>query len=298
MIDNGKEYPLVVACLATWNGESFIADTLASLAIQTYPNLKVIISDDVSTDNTAAICESFAAKDFRFHLLRQSQRLGWVGNVNTLLHAAQGDYLFLISHDDVIESTYVMRLVETLENQPSAILAFSDMEFIKLNGDIETQSYRNLEGIKNRVIRGHRMLQRQGVWWIPYRGIFRAIAVEDIRGLRTNLAGEFAADWSWLVHMSLLGEFIRVPEALYRKVEKNTSLSRNWKYTSRPWLAATLACASEIYRSRLSLIEKILLHISLASTCLHQIWKSVLFHLERKRLGRLVFKLGFQLFQK
>lgn len=282
MINNGKEYPLVVACLATWNGESFIADTLTSLAIQTYPNLKVLISDDASTDNTAAICEHFAAKDFRFHLLRQSQRLGWVGNVNALLRAAQGDYLFLISHDDVIESTYVMRLVEKLENQPSAILAFSDMEFIKLNGALETQSYTDLDGIKNRVYRGHRMLQRQGTWWIPYRGIFRSIAVEQIGGLRTNLAGEFSADWSWLVHMSLLGEFIRVPEVLYRKVEKNKSLSRIWKHTTRPWLAATLASASEIYRSRLSLIEKILLYVSLASACLDQIWTSVLFRLTRK----------------
>jgi len=281
MIGSDKDYPLVVACLATWNGESFIADTLASLAAQTYPNLKVLISDDASTDNTAVICERFATGDFRFHLLRQPRRSGWVGNVNTLLNAAQGDYFFFISHDDVAAPAYVTRLVEKLENQPSAILAFSDMEFVNLNGDREIQTYADLDGIERRISRGHRMLRLRGPWWIPYRGIFRAAAAEHVGGLRMNLAGEFAADWPWLFHMSLLGEFVRVPEVLYRRVQREKSLSRMWNYTARAWLAATLACASEIYRSHLSAIEKILLHGSLANACLRWTWEGVSFHLKR-----------------
>jgi glycosyltransferase involved in cell wall biosynthesis len=281
MTNSDKDYPLVVACLAAWNGESFIADTLGSLAAQTYPNLKVLISDDASTDNTAAICERFATGDFRFQLLRQPRRSGWVGNINTLLNAVQGDYLFFVPHDDVLKPTYVMRLVEKLENHPKAILAFSDMEFVHLNGELEIQAYTDLDGIEHRIRRGHRMLRHRGHWWIPYRGIFRATAVEHIGGLRTNLAGEFAADWPWLVHMSLLGEFIRVPEVLYTRVQRKKSLSRMWNYTARAYLAATLACAGEIYRSRLFLIEKMLLHFSLASVCLRWTCEGLLFHLKR-----------------
>jgi glycosyltransferase involved in cell wall biosynthesis len=295
MTHSDKDYPLVVACLAAWNGESFIADTLASLAAQTYPNLKVLISDDASTDNTAAICERFATGDFRFLLFRQPQRLGWVSNVNTLLYAVQSDYFFFVPHDDVLEPTYVMRLVEKLEKQPNAVLAFSDMEFIDLRGDHEIQAYTDLDGIEHRIRRGHRMLQRRGPWGIPYRGIFRAAALEHIGGLRTNLAGEFAADWPWLFHMSLLGEFVRVPEVLYRKIQREESVSQMWKHAARrywqrgPWwnpLAATLACANEIYRSRLFLIEKMLLHISLASTFLRWTWHRSWIRLKRIMLRR------------
>ncbi len=126
--------PLVVACVATWNGEPFIKDALASLAAQTHPNLRVLVSDDASTDGTAAICEGFARSDPRFSFARQPERLGWIGNVNALLRAARGDYLFLVSHDDVVEPTYVARLVDALENRPAAVLAYSDMAFVDLNG--------------------------------------------------------------------------------------------------------------------------------------------------------------------
>jgi len=286
MKTNDKDTPIVVACLATWNGEPLIADTLASLEAQTYPNLKVLISDDASTDNTAAICERFANRDSRFHLLRQPQRAGWVGNVNTLLNAAQGDYFFFIPHDDVLDPTYVMRLVETLQNRPNAILAFSDMKFINLTGDLEIQAYVELDGVEHRIRRGHRILRQRGPWWIPYRGIFRASAVKYIGGLRTNLAGEFAADWPWLFHMSILGEFARVPEVLYKRDESKQSLSRIWNYTARAWLAATLACGREIYRSRLSRIEKIVLHFSLACACLRWAWEGLMFHVT-KLLGGL-----------
>lgn len=281
MKTNDKNPPLVVACLATWNGEPFIEDTLASLAAQTYPNLKVLISDDASTDNTVAICERFANKDSRFQLLLQQERSGWVGNVNLLLKAAQGDYFFLVPHDDVLDPTYVIRLVEILEIRPSAILAFSDMEFISLTGDVQIQTYAELDGIEQRIRRAHRMLQQRGPWWIPYRGIFKASAVKYIGGLKTNLAGEFAADWPWLVHMSILGEFVRVPEVLYKRIESKRSLSRIWNYTARAWVGATLACGREIYRSRLSITEKMLLHVSLASACLRWAWEGLMFHITK-----------------
>lgn len=291
MKTNDKDMPLVVACLATWNGEPFIEDTLASLAAQTYPNLKVLISDDASTDNTLAICERFANKDSRFYLLRQAKRSGWVGNVNLLLKAARGDYFFFVPHDDVLDPNYVTRLVEMLESRPNAILAFSDMEFIDLSGDVQIQTYVELEGVEHRIRRAHRMLRQRGHWWIPYRGIFRATAVKHIGGLKTNLAGEFAADWPWLVHMSILGEFVRVPEVLYKRVESKKSLSRIWDYTVRAWIAAILACGREIYRSRLSIFEKILLHVSLASACLRWGRQGLMFH-KRKLFKRFHSKPG------
>ena len=169
-----------------------------------------------------------------------------------------------------------MRLLEKLEARPNAILAFSDIETIDTNSNREIQAYTALDGIECRIYRAHRMLLQRGIWWIPYRGIFRSVAVDRIGGLRTNLAGEFAADWPWLVHLSLLGEFVRVPEVLYKKVQRKKSLSRNWNYTIGAWFAATLACAGEIYRSRLSLFEKMLLQISLAGAFLRCIWRWLL----------------------
>jgi glycosyltransferase involved in cell wall biosynthesis len=273
----------VVACLATWNAETFITNTLESLAAQTYPDFRILISDDASSDATAAICTDFATRDSRFRVIRQSQRIGWVANVNALLQTGQGDFFLIVPHDDLLHPTYVARLVESLKNNPKAILAYSDIELVHLDKEREFQAYTELEGVGNRMDRAERMLSQRGNWSIPYRGLFRSDAVVQIGGLRTNLAGEFVADWPWLVHLCLLGEFVRVPEVLYTRIVRKTSLSRTWNYTARKFLAATLACGREIYRSRLSLVEKLRLNISLIRAALRWSLEGFMFHINRIR---------------
>uniref|UniRef100_B8HSA2 Glycosyl transferase family 2 n=1 Tax=Cyanothece sp. (strain PCC 7425 / ATCC 29141) TaxID=395961 RepID=B8HSA2_CYAP4 len=259
--------PRVVACVATWNGAAFIADTLATLQAQTYPNLHVLISDDASTDETLQICKTFADADPRFQIIQQPQRLGWVGNVNTLLQMAQGDYFFLMPHDDRLAPDYVVRLVEALERQPAAILAFCDLEMIKLNGTQEVKIYTDLEGVQDRVKRVQIWLNRNSRPCIPYRGVFRASAVDRIGGLRLNLAGEFGADWPWLLHLLLLGNFIRVSETLYQRIRRKDSLSHTWNYTIYEWICLALAGGWEIYRSEISPYEKVLLELCVARYC-------------------------------
>ncbi len=118
-------WPRVVACLPAFNAAEFITQTLEALEAQDYPNLEVLISDDASTDDTALICQSFAENSRTFRLIRQSHRLGWVNNVNALLAAAHAEYILITPHDDIIRPTYVTRLVQALEDNPHAVLAFS-----------------------------------------------------------------------------------------------------------------------------------------------------------------------------
>ncbi len=268
-----RPFPLVVACVPTWNAESFLEPTLESIAAQTYPNLKILISNDASSDRTLEICERFATRDSRFHVMDQPQRLGWVGNVNALLRAARGDYFLFAFHDDLLKPTYVEKLVEKLEEKPEAILAFSDIELVQLSGDGEILQHTALEGVTQRGDRAARVILQQGQWWIPHRGVFRAIAAEKIGGLKRHLAGEFSADWPWLLHLSLLGQFVRVPEVLCCKVYKKSSLSRSWDFSARAWIAVALSCANEIRLSGLPFAEAVPLYGLLLRSCLHRYWK-------------------------
>ncbi|MGC1818119.1 MAG: glycosyltransferase family 2 protein, partial [Casimicrobiaceae bacterium] len=97
--------PRVVACMPTWNAESFLERTLESLAAQTYPHLDILISDDASTDRTPEICARFAATHPRCRVMRQELRRGWTGNATRLLQVAEGDYLFFAFHDDPLSPT-------------------------------------------------------------------------------------------------------------------------------------------------------------------------------------------------
>ena len=61
------------------------------------------------------------------------------------------------------------------------------------------------------------MVARPETWWVPNRGLFRASAFAEVGGIHPNEQGEYSADWTWLLSLSILGEFVRVPQVLCTK---------------------------------------------------------------------------------
>ncbi|MFC2248111.1 glycosyltransferase family 2 protein [Labrys portucalensis] len=66
-----------------------IAECLECLLNQTYRNIRIIISDNASTDGTQAIVERYAAVDNRITYLRRPENVGPVRNFRGLVDAAQ-----------------------------------------------------------------------------------------------------------------------------------------------------------------------------------------------------------------
>lgn len=266
-----SEAPRVLAMVPAWNAETFIAKSLGSLARQSYPNLRILISDDASTDGTVEVCQKFIEQDDRFTLIQQPKNLGWLGNANALLQAADADYLLFAFHDDVLLPEFISRCVTALENNPEGIVAFSDMVTSFQSGGEEVGQCKAFDGVKDRVMRGKHMLWKVDHWWAPNRGVFRAEAAKKIGGLRRHLAGEFMADWPWLLHMVLLGEAIRIPEILVEKYYQEKSLSRGWNFSPKHQLAALLACAREIHLARLPFNESRRLYATVLRIALRKI---------------------------
>jgi len=268
-------HPRVVALVPAWSASAFISETLDALAAQSHPNLEILVSDDASPDETVAICERYAAHDARFRVIRQPRNLGWTGNVNALLHHARGDYFFFAGHDDLPEPVYVERCVAALEANPAAILAFSDVVVVYQDGSREENSYSLLDGVADRSQRAALIARLKGDWWIPYRGVFRAPAARAIGGLRRHLAGEFSADWPWLLHMSLLGGFVRIPELLCTKIIRPQSLSRGWNFGARSWNAVTLSSIGAVSRAKIPIREKLVLQASLVRLARRRRWPGI-----------------------
>ncbi len=79
------------------NAGSTLSATLDSLASQSWTDLEVIVVDDASTDNSAAIVADTCARDPRFRLIRQTENLGSYVARNRGLEAATG--AFVTTHD-------------------------------------------------------------------------------------------------------------------------------------------------------------------------------------------------------
>jgi glycosyltransferase involved in cell wall biosynthesis len=242
--------------MPAWNAAAFIEPVLASLAAQTYANLAIVISVDRCDDETAAICERFAAGRDNVTVLRQPVRLGWIANSNALLAAAGGDYVFFAQHDDPLAPAYVERLVAALEATPGAVLAYADLE----TSTGERFVYDQLDGIDDRFERARRVLHAGGAWWLPYRGLMRASAVRRLGGLRRHLAGEYSADWPWLLRLMLAGGAVRVPEVLVCKRIHRNSLSSLWRKGGWNGCAVVLACMGVVRGAGFSLAHELYLY--------------------------------------
>ncbi len=99
-------------CIATYNGEKYIAEQLRSILVQLRPDDEVIVSDDGSTDNTLNIVEAIG--DERVKVLHSNCHNVKGNFVNALEHA-QGDVIFLSDQDDVWLPGKYIRCVEELK---------------------------------------------------------------------------------------------------------------------------------------------------------------------------------------
>lgn len=101
--------------LPFYNAENSIQATLNSLQNQTYPNFEVLCIDDGSTDNSAAILESYL-HDKRFKLYRQANQ-GVSAARNYGLSLAQGEWITFIDSDDTLEATALQTMIQPFEDE-------------------------------------------------------------------------------------------------------------------------------------------------------------------------------------
>ncbi len=118
--------------LASYNGEKYIEAQILSILNQTYKNIKLIISDDCSTDGTVDILKKYAQEDERIELHLQEKNLGVVKNIEFLLKNVSSNLYMLADQDDVWLPEKIEKAVEVL-NKENADLVFGDLKVVDKN---------------------------------------------------------------------------------------------------------------------------------------------------------------------
>ncbi|PYG26327.1 glycosyltransferase [Pelagimonas varians] len=98
-----------------YNVTGHIAACLHSLRSQTFENFEVIVIDDGSTDDSAAIARSAIAGDPRFEVIVQENR-GLSGARNTGLDHARGGCIAFVDGDDRVMPDYLAQLWQALQD--------------------------------------------------------------------------------------------------------------------------------------------------------------------------------------
>ena len=124
MSNTNLENPDVSVIIPVYNVEEFIKEFLESVTCQKFVNIEIILIDDGSTDNSAAICEEYSKIDSRIIFICQENK-GVSVSRNHGIDIARGKYITFADPDDILSLVFC----ETVNNN------VEDSDFVIFNAD-------------------------------------------------------------------------------------------------------------------------------------------------------------------
>lgn len=109
-------------------GEPLLRPCIESALAQTFRNFELILVDDASTDNSAAVCSEYAATDFRVRFIRLETNGGVSNARNIGVQSSAGTYISFLDSDDCLMPNAIKRLWETAISAKADIVASSFVE--------------------------------------------------------------------------------------------------------------------------------------------------------------------------
>lgn len=212
-----------------YNAEAFIQDTLASVVKQTYRNIEVIVVDDGSTDGTAAIVRSLAARDPRVVLIQQANA-GVAAARNAAIQAARGAFIAPVDADDLWKPEKIARQMSRFLANDSLGLVYTWWEHVDEDGRVIPRTdylgrAKSLSAPRGKVL--HDLIEKNIVGNAS-TPIMRKEAVLEAGGYDPGLHARNAQgceDWKLYLALAERYEFDVVPEYLvgYRQLQGRMS---------------------------------------------------------------------------
>lgn len=116
--------------IPVYNVEAYLRECLDSVLAQTCADWEAICVNDGSTDGSLAILQEYASKEPRVHIIDQPNK-GLSAARNAGIHAAKGEYIFLLDSDDWIVQDALKRLNKHIAGQD--MICFSGQRYFETN---------------------------------------------------------------------------------------------------------------------------------------------------------------------
>ena len=114
--------PLISVIMPAWNAARYLAEAVASVRAQTFADWELLIVDDASTDDTAALCRRLAAGDARIRVVRNETNLGAAAARNRALALARGTWIAFLDSDDRWQPEKLARQLALAEKTGAALV--------------------------------------------------------------------------------------------------------------------------------------------------------------------------------
>lgn len=197
--------------LPVFNGERYLPSALASLQEQELDDIRIVISDNGSTDQTRELCLAAARDDDRIDYHRYDENRGGIWNYQNVLELCETELFSWMAADDVKLPAFAGQTIAVLDAAgPDTAFSCPRTRIINGEGVIYEDLYDQEMGLDAGTAheRVRNLLRAQASH--PMYGTIRMDALRETRGIRSTTGDDMVL----LVELLCVGKMALAPDQL------------------------------------------------------------------------------------
>lgn len=124
VVEKINNLPTVSVIVPCYNYGQFLAGCVASVLNQSGVEVQLLIVDDCSTDSSAAVARELSERHEQIEFRQHSQNMGLIPTANEGLEWAEGDYVVLLSADDLLVPGSLQRSTTIMTELPQVGMVY------------------------------------------------------------------------------------------------------------------------------------------------------------------------------
>lgn len=131
------EVPKLSICIATYNREKYISESIESILRQLEPRVELVVVDGASPDNTAEIMSRYVSSGPDVRYFRQSKNSGVDQDYDKAVSYATGEYCWLMTDDDLLKPGAINRVLSELDGIRDLVIVNAEIRNADLSECLE-----------------------------------------------------------------------------------------------------------------------------------------------------------------
>lgn len=142
------EQPRLSICIATYNREKYIGETLDTILSQMPTGVELVVVDGASPDNTSGVMAQYLLKYPEINYYREQKNSGIDQDYDKAIGYARGEYCWLMTDDDLLRAGSISCVLDSLKTNPDLVVVNAEIQtadfssvldprFLKFSDDVE-----------------------------------------------------------------------------------------------------------------------------------------------------------------